>query len=88
MLAGIDTLVKDGNPYLGRKIGRKVRDYYQKFPQEQLNPWRLNVIESLGNAPEGWEKPDFDDSTWDQTTLTTVWRMAHTAEIFINSEAW
>ncbi len=46
---------------------------------QQPNRWRLEVIEGMNHAPEGWYKPEFDDSEWLETLLPTSWRMYHTA---------
>ena len=46
---------------------------------QQPNRWRLEVIEGMNHAPEGWFKPEFDDSKWLETNLPTSWRMYHTA---------
>ena len=77
VLASIDTLVKDGNKYMGRKKRRP--DYYQEYPKDQLNLWRLEVLEAPELAPKGWERPGFDDSKWAETPLPIIWPMAHTA---------
>jgi hypothetical protein len=46
---------------------------------EKASPWKLNVVEAMNQAPEGWFKANFDDSKWMETTLPTSWRMYHTA---------
>ncbi|MBT7067717.1 MAG: hypothetical protein HN919_15570, partial [Verrucomicrobia bacterium] len=46
---------------------------------EQANVWKINVVEDLAQAPEGWASPTFNDSEWKETTLPVSWRMYHTA---------
>jgi sialate O-acetylesterase len=43
------------------------------------NVWRIQVVEHLSQAPEGWTQPGFDDADWPSTTLPISWRMNHTA---------
>jgi hypothetical protein len=74
-LASIGTLVKDGKVY--NAAGKM--DLLPTYPREQWNQWRFTVLESPVHAPEGWVKPEFDDSHWDETFLPIVWPMAHTA---------
>jgi sialate O-acetylesterase len=74
-LASIETLVKDGSVY----IGASKKDRLPEYPKEQCNLWRMTVLETPKKMPEGWEKPGFDDSRWDETTLPIIWPMAHTA---------
>jgi len=50
-----------------------------KVPAEEANQWRLKVVESMAQAPEGWMRPGFDASSWDQTALPISWRLNHTA---------
>jgi hypothetical protein len=40
--------------------------------------WKLNVVESMKQAPAGWTAAGFDDSAWLVTTLPKSWRMYHT----------
>lgn len=54
-------------------------DKLGKVPAEQANLWRLKVVESAEQAPEDWVKPDFDDTSWNETNLPISWRMYHTA---------
>jgi sialate O-acetylesterase len=74
-LASIATLVKDGKEYVG--VSKK--DRLSGSPREQCNPWRMTVLESPKQMPQGWEKPAFDDSRWDETPLPIIWPMGHTA---------
>jgi hypothetical protein len=39
----------------------------------------MTVLESPKQMPQGWEKPAFDDSRWDETPLPIIWPMGHTA---------
>jgi hypothetical protein len=48
-------------------------------PGQQPNSWKIMVIESMNQAPDGWSAPSFDDAAWPETTLPTSWRMYHTA---------
>ena len=41
--------------------------------------WKMQVVEGLSQAPEGWMDPKFDDKEWLETTLPISWRMYHTA---------
>lgn len=46
---------------------------------EQAAKWRLAILETRDNAPEGWMKPGFDDSGWIQTTQPISWHLNHIA---------
>jgi hypothetical protein len=46
---------------------------------DQPSPWRMKIVESLAQAPEGWTSPKFDDAGWTLTTLPISWRLYHTA---------
>ena len=46
---------------------------------QEPNLWKLKVVESISQAPEGWFKAGFDDASWPGTTLPTSWRMYHAA---------
>jgi len=50
-----------------------------KVPQEEASAWRIEVVEDLSQAPDGWTQPEFDDSDWGETHLPISWRMYHTA---------
>jgi sialate O-acetylesterase len=52
-----------------------------KSKTEDLNatPWRMKILESLSNAPDGWEGKEFDDSSWHETTMPISWHLNHTA---------
>jgi hypothetical protein len=50
-----------------------------KVDDELANKWRLKVVEDRSQAPEGWVKPNFNDRSWDQTTLPISWPLNHTA---------
>jgi len=67
-------LVKDGYKM---RLGR--RKTTPQFPEGQWNRWRLTAIETPSHAPKGWQKPEYDDSRWDQVTLPIAWPMGHTA---------
>ena len=75
-LVKIDTIVKDGSNYKGPT---KKDKGLPSYPSEQCNPWRMTVLESPKQMPQGWEKPAFDDSRWDETPLPIIWPMGHTA---------
>jgi hypothetical protein len=47
--------------------------------KEQASVWRLKVVENLSQAPSGWSLPEFDDTSWKETTLPTSWRINHTS---------
>jgi sialate O-acetylesterase len=42
------------------------------------NQWKMQVVEDMSQAPQGWYRDDFDDSSWSETTLPVSWRMYHT----------
>lgn len=46
-------------------------------PEEQATTWRVKVIEAVSQAPQDWEKPGFDDSTWGTTSLPISWHLNH-----------
>jgi len=50
-----------------------------KVPADQATRWRLRVVEARSQAPEGWAKPGFDDSAWEETALPVSWHLNHTA---------
>jgi len=47
--------------------------------KSEPNMWKINVVEDLAQAPDGWTDPKFNDSDWMETTLPISWRMYHTA---------
>jgi hypothetical protein len=65
-MASLVTLVKDGVEYQV-KSGRVEIGTYPVFSGAEINRWRLQTMDALTNAPTGWEKPGFDDSTWKDT---------------------
>jgi sialate O-acetylesterase len=50
-----------------------------KVPAEEASKWRMKVIESALQAPDGWMEQRFEDSEWKETNLPISWRMYHTA---------
>lgn len=48
-------------------------------PVEEAAQWRYTILEHRDNAPEGWMKPEFDDSGWFQTTHPISWHVDHIA---------
>lgn len=46
---------------------------------DKPSQWKIQVVESMAQAPEGWTEPKFDDSSWQETELPVSWRMYHTA---------
>jgi sialate O-acetylesterase len=47
-------------------------------PVEEATKWKFIVLETRDNAPEGWEKPDFDDSGWTEIVQPFSWHLNHT----------
>jgi len=47
-------------------------------PEQDATVWRVNILESITQAPDGWNQPGFDDSGWGQTTLPISWHLNHT----------
>ena len=45
---------------------------------EKAAMWKIDVVEGLASAPKEWTSPEFDDSSWKETTLPISWRMYHT----------
>ena len=41
--------------------------------------WRMKVLESLSQAPDGWTENNFNDTPWTETTLPISWHLNHTA---------
>lgn len=41
--------------------------------------WRIQILESISQAPEDWIKPEFDDRDWARITLPTSFAINHTA---------
>jgi hypothetical protein len=62
---------------------RPVRTYkwaYNIDPDpENVLKWRMQVFETLDNAPKDWMKPEFDDSSWVETTQPVSWHLNHSA---------
>lgn len=50
-----------------------------QVPEAQATKWRLKVVESLAQAPQGWTTNSFDDSDWTATTLPISWHLNHIA---------
>jgi len=50
-----------------------------KVEAAQASKWRMKVIESMAQAPDGWVTPTFVDSEWDETNLPISWPLYHTA---------
>lgn len=48
-------------------------------PADTAAKWRIMVLETRDKAPDGWEKPGFDDSRWNETTHPISWHLNHTA---------
>lgn len=48
-------------------------------PQSDPTTWRMKVIESITQAPEGWTGIEFDDRTWMEGHLPLNWRDNHTS---------
>jgi len=48
------------------------------LPQNQ-HPWRLFCAEREDQLPDGWKRPDFDDSKWYKTTFPNSWWLDHWA---------
>lgn len=48
---------------------------------DKQNPaiWRMKLVESRVQAPEGWPAPGFDDSGWNPTPLPISWAPYHAA---------
>jgi len=66
-------LVSDANePAQGKKSDAKARD-------NKAASWRMKILEAPTQAPEKWIEPQFDDSSWVETTLPMAWRVSHTA---------
>ena len=65
-------LVKDGNFH-------HWFEHDKPFSEDELTKWRTTTIEHEMNAAEGWFKPEFDDSSWDEVTLPSRWIPSHVA---------
>jgi sialate O-acetylesterase len=72
-LARIVTLVKDDKRYSARK-----NVHLPEYPKERWNRWRVVDFEARDQIPENWQQPDYDDSSWDEVTLPTLWTPNHT----------
>lgn len=48
-------------------------------PIEEATKWKFTVLEHRDHAPEGWEKPGFDDSGWMETAYPVSWHLNHIA---------
>ncbi len=74
-LANTVTFVKDNAAYKAPlpRSRREGQEYYPKFSGSDLSQCRLLTIDSIENAPQGWEQTDFDDSKWKKATFGTAW---------------
>jgi sialate O-acetylesterase len=70
------TFIKDGKATF-ESIKRR-KGGMELFPEVQWTPWRISVLEAPEHTPEEWMKPGFDDSSWRETKLPTVWHPGHT----------
>jgi sialate O-acetylesterase len=61
----------------GTKKNRKMDS--MEAPADKAAKWRFTVLEHVANAPEGWMKPGFDDSSWARTTHPISWHTYHIA---------
>lgn len=50
-----------------------------KVADDEATRWRMTVLETRANEPEGWTKRTFDDGEWDEATLPVSWRVGHYA---------
>jgi hypothetical protein len=48
-----------------------------KDPTLEPTTWRMKIVESATQAPEGWTELNFDDSSWWEGTLPLNWRDNH-----------
>jgi len=46
-------------------------------PESEATRWRVNILEAVSQAPEGWNQPGFDDSGWGETRLPISWHLNH-----------
>jgi sialate O-acetylesterase len=47
--------------------------------REEATTWTFKVLEHRDDAPEGWEQPGFDDSSWTETVHPVSWHLNHVA---------
>jgi sialate O-acetylesterase len=57
-----------------------------KFDKTHATRWRMKVVESFEQAPEGWAEIKFDDSSWTETTLPISWYINHGVLLRANFE--
>jgi len=72
-VASSQPLIKDSGAYEApMSPGRRgPQIYYPKFEKQELTEWRMLVVKTLEDAPQGWEQVAFDDSKWKKVTLAT-----------------
>lgn len=54
------------------------KDKDKPIKSTDATQWRVKIIESMSQAPDGWNEEDFDDSSWGLTTLPISWYLNHT----------
>lgn len=46
------------------------------YKQSLNGSWKFHWQRGLANQPDGFEKPDFDSSSWDEIPVPSVWQMS------------
>ncbi len=47
-------------------------------PESEATSWRMQIVESMDQAPAGWTGLTFDDNNWTPATLPISWHLNHT----------
>ena len=61
-------------------------EFYESPWKFSLNgEWKFKLVENPSQAPEGFYKPDFDDSSWDTIPVPSNWQMlGYDMPIYVN----
>lgn len=59
--------------------GRSFKGGDGSVGDELATKWRIKIVESMDQAPEGWTERGFDASSWGETALPIAWAINHTA---------
>jgi len=61
------------------RFGKSFRNEMGAVADDEATRWKIKIVESVSQAPEGWADRGFDAASWDKTTLPISWILNHTA---------
>ena len=62
-------------PYADAESARSMRAQESALVQSLNGAWKIHYAATPLAAPEGFEKPSFDDGAWDMLTVPSCWQM-------------